>query len=1614
MGVASLPVVVLDPGHGGTTTVGGSSPNNATGPNGLLEKNLTLDLAQRVAQALADEATVILTRTGDTNLSLSDRAQVGQNNNATIFLSIHFNGFHDTTVDGTEVWVANNASQRSRALAQTVLDRLLAVTGARNRGVREEDFGVLLPERHAPDSAVCLAEIAFLTNPDQARRLAGNDYRQQLAEALATAVRQHLPVAVAHGLMAAGQTRVQLPTNGWGTPAHYRQALGTSLSNAAVLEWVDLTLIRGSDGQPHLFYLTSGDPDRGRATFRLKVTNTNAIKNFQNTSLKLRLSSRRSDGTFRTIPLPDQRGGFLTLRSEPIEDESSRTIPIVLENATLLSAYHPDEPFKRLEVEFHWSEKDLIGWSHYYNRTTLAFYLFHPVEFLFDSTGRPDGEVRFNDPQYRDEYWIPIREKVFTETDRSPVTINLAIQTELSRSDSSQISITTRTEAVTATGGQVGGSSTTSASLGVEKVIKAGVSAEDTRSWSLTWNQSLAREFATNVVRSRAYTTSWTTSRSETVTLDPAPAGQIRALYAYPIFQRVRTNIVYFGRTNALGQATARHDINDFPVLRPSHWGYTSRAFPAAQARSVALGAGVQAPFTLSASVGDGGRNVAADVRALKEHLISLGYNWLVLNSTMDAATMRMIRLFQSIIAGRNSVSGDGRVDVPGTTYGWLRAANAPRWQLMPAGSAAEGFVNDELADTNDQHDYGTDWLADTLRAAAADYLASYLASHTGAALLTVNDASLPQGGDTPDHAGHETGLACDLKLPRTDGRAGSITTTSATYDRAAARAQLQALRRQPLVSRVLLNDAVLIGEGLCIQAAGHDNHIHFEIRPPAQVAHDATAQSLGQAGEAAVSAETLIEATVRLAGGNGSLLRSDFVQQQLRDRAANSTLNRAFTEALQSGASLANMAQQVVREIERQFILDPATSSLDLLPAAQRDRYRRFAWGENDYPGGDDPPAANEGRAREMARDLSRIRPERRPNQGGSAVVTEAQLAEWQRQRGNHLDNFWRYVSDEMQPISGQNAHKLNRYALASFSQMAAAAAADGVTLTVLDADRSPATSQRAAAGAGNRAAVARFSSHNLGLAVDLRLSHGGRSFRETTTRPMQNVVDMRESPVHKWLFLRGAAFGWFPYQNEPWHWEYNPSGFRARFFANWTGTVPGSTAQASALNARTVTVHYDVPLVPQPDKLSCWAGAMAMLISYRRQASFPVEVLAESVGRSLRTSYGWDMLESVKDHFGFRDIPIPDNMSYVPPPEDWHAWLRQYGPLWVTVRGVPSHAIIVTGLHGDLTPSDTSVNILDPRDLTTRFDRDPVEFNPPNFGRRAELPYTRFAAEFINIDVLANVGDWRILYLPPQSSHEKSSSNPATVALGGVPKTTLVRYGVPDARITDPFYRNRNEKERQSGRRSGRERHLGIDVSLNSERGGGADDPRRGLPVYAVIQPRLDIAALNQAAAFDDGAPTTLAVPGQGTATLANALVLPQPWRPNSDGAYGGVLGLACRYDYTRNDGRSGRFTLYVEFLHLITADYLPKDGQGRAISPETWQAMGKGIGFGPSMGTRTLLSAADLQSSPPLLVGYLGASEFPHVHIQVAYRDGEHAYLRAPRLDPAMVIVPELTVS
>jgi N-acetylmuramoyl-L-alanine amidase/peptidoglycan hydrolase-like protein with peptidoglycan-binding domain len=193
--MSNKPIIVIDPGHGGKEKVGGSSPNNAVGANGLLEKNLTLDVANRVVKSLANQADVFMTRAGDTNIGLAARAKVAKDKNASLFLSIHFNGFEDSKVDGTEVWVAKEANSSSKKFAKTLLENVVDSTKVKNRGVREGDLGVLLPNRHSSVTSACLLEVSFLSNPTQAHELESDTYKQNIANSIISSVREYFSLS---------------------------------------------------------------------------------------------------------------------------------------------------------------------------------------------------------------------------------------------------------------------------------------------------------------------------------------------------------------------------------------------------------------------------------------------------------------------------------------------------------------------------------------------------------------------------------------------------------------------------------------------------------------------------------------------------------------------------------------------------------------------------------------------------------------------------------------------------------------------------------------------------------------------------------------------------------------------------------------------------------------------------------------------------------------------------------------------------------------------------------------------------------------------------------------------------------------------------------------------------------------------------------------------------------------------------------------------------------------------------------------------------------------------------------------------------------------------------
>jgi len=239
--------------------------------------------------------------------------------------------------------------------------------------------------------------------------------------------------------------------------------------------------------------------------------------------------------------------------------------------------------------------------------------------------------------------------------------------------------------------------------------------------------------------------------------------------------------------------------------------------------------------ITLSGSVGSSGKNNKDDVTKVQNKLKELGYNIGTVDGLVGNKTIGAIRLFQSIINGQTKVSGDGRVDVNGKTHQWLNAKNAPKWQAMPPTNKAISYHNRELEETWDKHDYGTSWMADAILWIAKDYHQTYRGKNPNAALFTINDVSLPYGGDTPDHSGHETGLCCDIYLPKIDGGSGGIDYLSKAYDLKASEAILRSINRCPMVNKgqVYFNDPVMVKKGLCKSVRSHHHHYHIGVKVP-------------------------------------------------------------------------------------------------------------------------------------------------------------------------------------------------------------------------------------------------------------------------------------------------------------------------------------------------------------------------------------------------------------------------------------------------------------------------------------------------------------------------------------------------------------------------------------------------------------------------------------------------------------------------------------------------------------------------------------------------------------------------------------------------------------
>jgi len=228
--------VVVDPGHGGKMY-------GASGVGGMKEAELCLELAGRVAKALERtvSAQVVLTRTEDVELSLPDRVAFANRERADLFISIHGNSMPTRRLkaqaQGIETYflsvaasgdaarrtaerenaeggagtllpsadplayilqdlARSEAHQDSSRLAYAVHQKIIAATGAEDRGVQQAPFFVL----HGVDAPAILIEVGFISNPDEGKRLKDPKYQELMAGALAQGVKAYLEQVAGAGV----------------------------------------------------------------------------------------------------------------------------------------------------------------------------------------------------------------------------------------------------------------------------------------------------------------------------------------------------------------------------------------------------------------------------------------------------------------------------------------------------------------------------------------------------------------------------------------------------------------------------------------------------------------------------------------------------------------------------------------------------------------------------------------------------------------------------------------------------------------------------------------------------------------------------------------------------------------------------------------------------------------------------------------------------------------------------------------------------------------------------------------------------------------------------------------------------------------------------------------------------------------------------------------------------------------------------------------------------------------------------------------------------------------------------------------------------------------------
>jgi N-acetylmuramoyl-L-alanine amidase len=224
LSIPGLKCIVIDPGHGG-------KDNGAPGyRNGVLEKTITLDMGLKLAEHFRQsiQCKVILTREDDSFLTLEERTQIANKNNADLFISIHANASKNRSARGTETYILSHATDKEAARVaarennttveqvsdlQLILSSLIQNSkinestklasyveesifkkmkkdykNIKSKGVKQAPFHVLIGA-HMPS---ILIELGFISNSMECKRLIDPKYQDKLCMAIFSGIKKYV------------------------------------------------------------------------------------------------------------------------------------------------------------------------------------------------------------------------------------------------------------------------------------------------------------------------------------------------------------------------------------------------------------------------------------------------------------------------------------------------------------------------------------------------------------------------------------------------------------------------------------------------------------------------------------------------------------------------------------------------------------------------------------------------------------------------------------------------------------------------------------------------------------------------------------------------------------------------------------------------------------------------------------------------------------------------------------------------------------------------------------------------------------------------------------------------------------------------------------------------------------------------------------------------------------------------------------------------------------------------------------------------------------------------------------------------------------------------------